>query len=96
MRFIWDPKKAASNVRKHRVRFDEAVTVFADPLAVVVSDSIHEDRSLILGQSAVGRLLVVVFAEPEEEPDGEGELRVISARRATKHERRRYEEDEED
>ncbi len=87
MRFTWDPRKAASNKRKHGVAFEEAVTVFADPLAIMVTDANHADRDLIVGESSFGRLLVTVFAEVKED-----EVRIISARCATKHERGRYEE----
>ena len=87
MRFTWDPRKARSNAKKHGVAFAEAVTVFADPLADVVDDSVHAERSLILGASAAGRLLVIVFEEREHD-----EVRVINARLATRAERRRYEE----
>ena len=87
MRFTWDPRKAAANERKHGVTFEEAVTVFADPLAIVVADTCHADRELIVGESSLGSLLVTVFAEIKED-----EVRIISARCATKCERRRYEE----
>ena len=87
MRFSWDPRKAQTNSNKHGVEFIEAVTVFADAVAEVVDDVVHTDRSLIVGQSRAGRLLVVVFTELSE-----NELRIISARRPTRAERRRYEE----
>lgn len=87
MRFSWDPRKARTNASKHGVEFIEAVTVFADAAAEVVDDAVHADRSLIVGQSRAGRLLVVVFTE-----SGEDEVRIISARRPTRTERRRYEE----
>lgn len=87
MRFCWDPAKAASNARKHGVGFEEAVTVFGDPLALIVEDTIHPERWLIVGRSLAERVLVTVFAESAED-----EVRIISARRATMHERRRYEE----
>jgi uncharacterized protein len=85
--FTWDPKKARSNLKKHGVSFEEAVTVFADPLALIVEDFLHEDRSLLIGQSARQRTLVTVFIERAE-----NWIRIISARRATARERRRYEE----
>jgi uncharacterized DUF497 family protein len=72
------------------VSFEEAVTVFADPLAVLVMDAAHAERALLVGESALGRVLVTVFVEVVET-----ETRIISARRATKHERRRYEDGEE-
>jgi uncharacterized DUF497 family protein len=90
MRFAWDPQKAARNVRKHGVTFEEAATAFGDPLAFVVTDTLHSDRMLIVGETVTARLLVVVFVETSNEV-----VRIISARRATKHERRRYESGEE-
>jgi uncharacterized DUF497 family protein len=90
LRFKWDPKKAASNLLKHGVTFEEAQTVFADPLAIDIEDpahSEHEQRFAIVGSSAVQQLIIVAFAEPEE-----NSIRIISARRATPRERRRYEQ----
>lgn len=88
--FEWDPKKAESNARKHRVTFDEASTAFGDPLALVMPDpdhSLSEERYLVLGTSSQQRLLVVAFAERPPR------TRLISARQATRQERRRYEEE---
>jgi uncharacterized DUF497 family protein len=88
MRFEWDGSKAASNLKKHRVSFDEAVTVFYDPLAATFADpdhSQHESRLITMGYSAQGRLLAVCHVEREEA------VRLISARRATPRERRRHE-----
>ena len=85
--YTWDAKKAASNLRKHGVSFEEAVTVFGDPLAAVVSDATYADRSVLIGISVSRRVLFTVFLEVSEET-----IRIISARRATAHERRRYEE----
>lgn len=95
MRFTWDPQKAESNLSKHGVAFEEAVTVFADPLAVIAPDAEHAERAIIVGQSTQAQVLVTVFIETSR-PDNsdEDETRVISARLATKHERRRYEEGE--
>jgi uncharacterized DUF497 family protein len=87
MHFTWDPKKAESNLRKHGVSFLEAVTVFADPLALVIEDAQYGNRAVLVGQSERLRLLVTVFVELNEDW-----IRIISARRATSHERRRYEE----
>jgi hypothetical protein len=87
MRVAWDPRKAASNARKHGVSFDEAATVFADPLALILEDQTHPENARVIGQSIAARVLLVVFVER----DGDV-LRLISARRATSHERRRYEE----
>jgi uncharacterized DUF497 family protein len=87
VRFAWDPKKAESNLRKHKVSFEEAATIFADPLSVVHPDDAHPERSLIVGTSSQTRLLLCVHIVLEEE-----EVRIISARHTTKHERRDYEE----
>jgi uncharacterized protein len=91
VRFTWDPRKAASNVRKHGVSFEEATTVFADPLARIVEDAVHAERALIVGESIARRILVTVYVEIEED-----ETRIISARKATRPERRLYEADEEE
>jgi len=87
VRYTWDPRKARSNVHKHGVSFEEAVTVFADPLALIVEDILLPDRAAIIGLSLSERVLVTVFVERSED-----ETRIISARRASGHERRRYEE----
>ena len=89
-RFEWDARKAAGNLTKHGVSFDEAITVFGDPLNVLISDpdhSIGEKRYLLLGTSNRQRLLVVAFAERPPR------TRIISARRANRRERRKYEEE---
>jgi uncharacterized protein len=87
--FEWDEAKAKENLRKHKVSFDEAKTVFADALSITIPDPEHssdEDRFVDIGLSSKGRLLVVVYT-------GRGEIvRVISSRRATRSERRAYEE----
>lgn len=88
MRFSWDPNKERRNKRKHGVSFQEATTVFGDLLAITVSDPDHstgEERLLTLGQSSTGRLLVVCHVEQGDT------IRIISARRATAHERKDYE-----
>ena len=88
MRFEWDVEKAAANVEKHRVSFEEAVTVFYDPLAATFGDPDHsadESRLVTVGYSAQGRLLVVCHVERG------GATRLISARRATVRERKRHE-----
>lgn len=89
MDFEWDPKKASSNVRGHRITFEEASTVFGDSLAVTFPDpdhSVGESRLLTFGMSDQGRFLVV---SPTERG---GVVRIISARRALRAERRIYEE----
>lgn len=90
MRFDWDDTKAAMNRAKHGVSFDEAETVFLDALARIEEDpdhSVAERRYLIWGHSALHRLLLVSFSERGET------IRIISARRANREERQRYEED---
>jgi len=89
-RFQWDSRKAATNLRKHGVSFDEASTVFDDPRAAIFDDETHstaEVRELIIGHSVIGRLLLVSFAQRPGEM-----LRMISARVATKKERQDYED----
>jgi len=88
--FEWDARKAAANLARHDVSFDEAITVFADPLGRVEDDdrhSVSEIRLVLLGTSSADRLLAVMFTE-----GGPGRIRVISARPATRSERRQYEE----
>jgi uncharacterized DUF497 family protein len=90
MRFEWDPGKAATNLRRHEVSFEEAGTVFGDPLALSFPDPDHsqgEARLLTFGTSARGRLLVVSHVERS------GRTRLISARLATRNERSIYEEE---
>jgi uncharacterized protein len=87
VRFTWDVAKASSNLKKHGVSFDEAASAFVDPLALVSEDVMHPERSALVGLSKKQRILVAVFVEHAEDS-----IRIISARRATSHERRRYEE----
>jgi uncharacterized DUF497 family protein len=90
MRFDWDPKKAAANQAKHGVGFEEAITAFDDPFALVAPDETHstadEERRWLIGE-ADGGVLVVVFTV---RPPGDV-YRLISARRASRKERTRYE-----
>ena len=83
-KFEWDDQKAASNIQKHGISFDEAVTVFADEMALTFADTDHfetEDRSRTYGISNKGRLLVVVHTERRNN------VRIISARKATRYEK---------
>ncbi|MGE5183860.1 MAG: BrnT family toxin [Acidobacteriota bacterium] len=89
MRFEWDPSKAATNVRKHGVSFIEAAECFEDPLALVLDEPGDPDRLILIGESRKRRLVFTVYAERHT-----GTIRIISARLATRRERRRYEEDE--
>ena len=88
--FTWDPQKDADNQQKHDVSFAEAMTAFADPLSVTIPDpdhSIDEARYLLVGSSLRHRLLVVAHIEQPEQ------IRIISARPATRRERHDYEEE---
>lgn len=88
MEFEWDPPKAVENARKHGVTFDEASTVFGDPLSSVFADPDHslgEERLVLVGRSARDRVLVVMFTERSSR------VRLISARPATRPEREAYE-----
>jgi uncharacterized protein len=88
VKFEWDKNKAAANLKKHRVSFDEARTVFNDPLARIFDDeehSRHEQREIIIGHAVTQRLLLVCFSERD------GAIRIISARPATRREHRDYE-----
>jgi hypothetical protein len=88
-RFEWHGAKAAANRAKHKVTFAEAATVFGDPLGRITDDPRHsqgEERFVLLGRSDRRRLLVVMFTERGEA------LHLISARKATRRERREYEE----
>jgi uncharacterized protein len=90
LRFTWDLRKAAANLKKHRVGFPEAATAFADPLSITIPDPDHsagEERFILIGQTDHRRLVVVAHTE-------RGDLiRIISARLPTRHERQTYEEE---
>lgn len=89
MEFEWDPRKDSANQRKHGVGFDEALTVFADPLAISIYDpdhSIEEQRYQTAGYSSQNRIIIVAHAYRE------GRIRIISAREVTPTERKTYEE----
>jgi len=89
MRVTWDARKAAANLRKHNVSFEEAATALADPLAITGADpdhSVDETRWITFGLSNRCRLLIVAHTDEEDI------IRIISARAATRPERRLYEE----
>ncbi|MEK7710468.1 MAG: BrnT family toxin [Planctomycetota bacterium] len=89
MIYEWDSVKSAANVKKHRVRFEEAASVFLDPLALTFPDPYHskkEDREITIGHSARGRVLFVAHIARGDR------IRIISARRATRREQKQYEE----
>jgi uncharacterized DUF497 family protein len=88
MLFEWDRHKADQNLIKHGVSFEEASTAFRDKMSITISDPLHsedEDRFILLGYSEKNRLLVVVHT------DRNNQIRIVSARRATKKERKNYE-----
>jgi len=88
--FEWDPEKAEANLSKHGVSFAEAVTAFGDPLSMNMPDPDHsegEQRFIVLGVSDRYRLLVVSYTDRSQR------TRIISARLATRHERKQYEEE---
>ena len=89
LNFEWDERKARSNQEKHAVSFEEATTVFSDPLSLTIPDpdsSEQEPRFVLLGQSYSNRLVVVVHTERQNN------VRIISARKATRSERIQYEQ----
>jgi uncharacterized DUF497 family protein len=90
LEFTWDERKASANLKKHGVRFEEAATVFIDPLARLFDDPDHsagEARFLLVGCSLAQRVLLVVHAEKWDT------IRIISARRAARRERKAYDAD---
>ena len=89
MQFEWNPEKAETNLKKHKVDFVEAETVFGDPLAKIFNDEEHsfeEKREIIVGRSVENRLLIISFTERENDT-----VRIISARLTTAQERKDYE-----
>jgi uncharacterized DUF497 family protein len=89
LKFEWDENKAKINKRKHGITFEEATTAFADELSITIDDPLHsddEDRLILIGKSQYFNTLVVVHVERKDI------LRIISARKATKKERKFYEE----
>ena len=89
LRFEWDPNKAEANLAKHEISFEEAMTVFADPLARIFPDeehSVDELREIIIGQSGGHQLILVKFTSIDDR------VRIFSARKATRRERKDYEE----
>jgi uncharacterized DUF497 family protein len=89
IRFVWDPKKAASNRRKHGVSFEEARTVFYDELAQLIADPDHsdaEERFVMIGRSSSMKVLVVCHCYRENDSS----IRIVSARKATKREQEFY------
>ena len=91
-RFVWDPAKAESNHRKHGIRFEDAVRVFSDPLHLTVQDRVEggEYRWQTTGQVGGAIVLLVAHTVTEDGPEPVETIRIISARRATPQERKRY------
>jgi len=90
MEFEWNPGKAARNLKDHKITFEEAATVFGDPLSLTLPDPDHsndESRFITVGNSIDGKLLLVSHTDRDEK------IRIISAREATKRERKFYEEE---
>ena len=91
MKFEWDPEKEARNIQKHGVTFEQACFVFSDPFALNLFDAEHsddEDRWLLLGKALHETILVVIHTYRSKE--GFETVRIISARKATKHEKKSY------
>ncbi|MCT7981501.1 BrnT family toxin [Laspinema olomoucense] len=89
LRFEWHEEKAQNNLKKHGISFEEAKTVFNDPLSITIADTQHsdnEERYIDIGRSSQGQLLVVVYTERQ------ANIRIISCRQATKTERKIYEQ----
>lgn len=88
--FEWDKRKAKNNLSKHKVSFEEASTIFGDPLSITIDDPLHssqdEQRFITIGLSYRGKILVVVHCDKRDT------IRIISARTATRKERKAYEE----
>jgi uncharacterized DUF497 family protein len=87
--FEWDEEKAKANLKKHRVGFDEATSVFADPYSLTIHDPDHsadEQRYIDIGTSDKGRVLVVVYTERDSN------IRIVNCRKTTPSERKLYEE----
>jgi len=87
VRFEWEPRKAASNKRRHGVSFEEAAECFRDPFGLVLDDPRYPERFILIGASSRQRVIFTVFVEREA-----ALIRIVSARRATIAERRKYEE----
>lgn len=89
LQFEWDSKKAQSNKRKHGITFEEASTIFGDPLSITIHDPAHsigEDRFITIGRSINDKLIVAVHTDRDDV------IRVISARKATRYEQGQYEQ----
>jgi len=92
MRFVWDKRKSRSNWIKHKVSFETAVLVFEDPFALSVQDRVIEGERRWQTLGLVGDVVILLVAHTYDEEDGEEMIRIISARKATPHERKLYEQ----
>jgi uncharacterized DUF497 family protein len=92
LRFEWDAAKAESNLRKHGLGFDTAILVFADPLALTEQDRIEDCEYRWQTRGFVGETTLLLVAHTYQEEDGDVVIRIISARKATRKEKRRYEQ----
>jgi len=89
LQFEWDSKKAQLNKKKHGIRFEEASTIFGDLLSITIADPAHsigEDRFITIGRSINDKLIVIVHTDRDDI------IRIISARKATRNEKRQYEQ----
>ena len=89
--FTWDPAKSAANLRKHGVSFEDASTAFGDPYSITVPDPLHsatENRFALIGATKRGPIVIVSHTERNDT------IRIISARKATRHERATYDDDQ--
>lgn len=93
MLFEWDYQKAAHNLAKHGVSFKLAQEVWSDPLYVVLPDRVEDGEQRWHAIGMIGAIVILVVVHSYPEPDDEGRVRIISARKATAHERKRYEQE---
>ncbi len=89
MKVVWDKRKARANFQKHGIEFPHAATVLDDPMSITIEDTRHDEQRFVsVGADLMGRVLVVVYTCP-----GSGQIRLISARKATSKERKQYEDE---
>ncbi|MDI6028671.1 BrnT family toxin [Corticibacterium sp. UT-5YL-CI-8] len=93
MEFEWDADKARRNLAKHRISFDVAKYVFDDPLHIVVPDRFEDGEQRWHAVGLVGGVLILLVVHSYRDAEDKDRIRIIGARKATPHERRRYEED---
>jgi uncharacterized DUF497 family protein len=93
MHFEWDPQKADINLANHRVSFELAQRVWDDPLHVIVRDRVQDGEQRWHAIGTINHIVVLVVVHTYPDPEDDERIRIISARKATPHERRRYEEE---